>query len=89
MRTIKFVSDDVTQKKFSNAVRQNVNNYFKEKKISTKGNLTLAFQTIAMLTFYIAPFIILLIVPMSAWLALPLTIIMGIGMAGDRDVRNA
>lgn len=82
MKTIKFVSDEMWQKKFSAAVRQNVNNYFKEMKISTKGNTTLAFQTIAMLFFYIAPFVILLTVPMNAWLALPLTIIMGIGMAG-------
>jgi hypothetical protein len=41
MKTIKFVSDELWQKKISAAVRTNVNNYFKDKGISTKGNFTL------------------------------------------------
>jgi len=82
MKTIKFVSGEIWQKRFAAAVRHNVNTYFKEKGISTKGNFTLTIQTAAMLSFYIIPFVILLAVPMNAWLALPLVIIMGIGTAG-------
>jgi linoleoyl-CoA desaturase len=82
MQTIKFISDEIWQKKFAAAVRQNVNNYFKEKGISTKGNFILVTQTVAMLSFYIIPYVVLLTIPVSAWLALTLVVIMGIGMAG-------
>ncbi len=82
MKTIKFVNDQINHKKFAAAVRLNVNNYFKENSISTKGNITLVSQTAAMLTLYIAPFILLLTIPVNVWVALPLTILMGIGMAG-------
>ncbi len=82
MKQIKFVSEEIWEKQFAAAVRHNVNNYFKENKISTKGNITLAAQTVATFSLYIVPFIILLTAPMSAWLALPLVILMGIGIAG-------
>lgn len=82
MNVIKFHSDEAWQKKFAAAVRQNVNHYFKEKGISTKGNFTLLTQTVAMLTLYIAPFVMMLVIPVPAWLALLLSVIMGIGMAG-------
>lgn len=82
MKTIKFVSDKAWQKQFSAAVRSNVNHYFKGNGISTKGNFTLVTQTVAMLLLYIGPFVLLLTIPMNIWVAILLTIIMGIGMAG-------
>ncbi len=82
MKTIKFVETSEVEHQFAIALRKNVNAYFKEKKISTKGNLTLALQTIVMLSLYIIPFIIILVIPMNGWIALLLTIIMGIGVAG-------
>ena len=82
MRTIKFVANNKTEHEFSIAVRKNVNEYFKEKGISTKGNLTLALQTIVMLSLYIVPFILLFFVPVNSWVALLFTVIMGIGVAG-------
>lgn len=82
MKTIKFVSDDNRQKQFALAVRANVNDYFKQKEISLKGNITLVMQTIVMLSLYIVPFIILLLIPLNIWLALVLVVLMGIGMAG-------
>lgn len=82
MQAIKFISTEAWQKQFVSAVRQRVNDYFKDKGISTKGNLTLYTQTAAMLLLYIAPFVLLLTVPMSAWIGLLLVIVMGIGMAG-------
>jgi linoleoyl-CoA desaturase len=82
MKTIKFISDDPAQKQFGAAVRKNVNAYFKENGISTKGNAVMFIKAIILLSFYIAPFIILLTIPMSGWLALLLVILMGIGEAG-------
>lgn len=82
MQTLKFVSPDQKQHLFADAVRKNVNDYFKEKGISTKGNSSLIIQTVAMLTIYIVPFVLLVAVPMSMWIAVILCIIMGIGTAG-------
>ena len=82
MKTLKFVSDELWQKQFSAAVRNNVNYYFKEKGISTKGNFTLVTQTIAMLSLYIVPFAFILTTRMNIWVALLLVITMGIGTAG-------
>lgn len=82
MKTIKFICSDSRQNEFASAVRKNVNAYFREKGISTKGNLAMAIQTITMLAAYIVPFIFILIVPMPIWIAILLTIVMGIGMAG-------
>jgi linoleoyl-CoA desaturase len=82
MKTIKFVAATPQQHQFAAALRKNVNDYFKSNNISTKGNLYMAFQTIAMLMLYVGPFVAILTMPMSAWLALPLMVVMGIGMAG-------
>jgi linoleoyl-CoA desaturase len=82
MRTIKFVAATEKEHEFSRAVRRNVNAYFKEKGISTKGNLTLAMQTVVMLSLYLVPFALIFLVQMSGWVALALTVVMGIGVAG-------
>ena len=82
MQTIKFRCTDPKQKEFVKAVRQNVKNYFEEKNISTKGNLALVFQTIAMLSFYLVPLILILTVPMNIWVAMGMFTLMGVGMAG-------
>ncbi len=82
MKSIKFVTNDSKQKQFAAAVRNNVNDYFKEKGISTKGNYVLYIQTISMICVYIIPFILIFTLPMNAWVALLLTVVMGIGIAG-------
>ena len=82
MKTIRFVSDDPKEKQFAAAVRKNVNEYFREKGISKKGNLSMYIQTILMLGFYIAPFVLLLTVSMNIWMAIFMTVLMGIGVAG-------
>lgn len=81
MKIIKFISDD-KQKQFAFNVRKNVNRYFEENKISTKGNINMVIKTIVMLSLYIIPFIILLTVPMPAWAGLLMAIFMGVGVAG-------
>ncbi len=82
MKTVRFISDDPAQKQFAIAVRKNVNDYFKEKGISTKGDITMYIKAIMMLSLYIAPFVIILTVPMGVWVAFWLVILMGIGEAG-------
>jgi linoleoyl-CoA desaturase len=82
MKTVKFSGTTNQEHHFGSALRKNVNAYFKENGISIKGNLTLALQTTVMLSLYIAPFIIMLTISTNAWIALAMTIIMGIGMAG-------
>lgn len=82
MKTLRFTNEDLLQKQFGSAVRKNVNNYFIENNISLKGNASMYIKAIIMLIIYIAPFIILLTVPMGRWVALLLAIIMGIGEAG-------
>ncbi|TND10040.1 MAG: linoleoyl-CoA desaturase [Bacteroidetes bacterium] len=82
MKVVKFTSDDPAQKQFALAVRKNVNAYFREKGISVKGNMTMFVKAVMMLSLYIAPFVVILAVPMSAWAAVLLVILMGIGEAG-------
>ncbi len=82
MTTIKFISDESWKKKFSAALRHNVNEYFRENGISTKGNFTLVTQTVAMLALYIVPFIVLLGSPVNGWIGFLLVVVMGIGLAG-------
>ena len=82
MKKLRFVSNDSLQKEFGIAVRRNVNNYFKENGISTKGNVTMYIKAVVMLSIYIMPFVVLLSIPVGPWLALALIILMGIGEAG-------
>lgn len=82
MKRIKFVSNDNHQKEFAAAVRKNVNDYFRKKGISTKGNVPMVIQTMVMLSVYIIPFVLLFTVPMSAWFSMLMWILMGVGMAG-------
>ncbi|HTB31857.1 MAG TPA: acyl-CoA desaturase [Bacteroidia bacterium] len=67
---------------FASTLRKNVNEYFKEKGISTKGNFNLALQTFSMISLYLAPFILLLTLPVTWWVGFLLTVVMGIGVAG-------
>lgn len=80
MKTLKFINKDKGQ--FTAALRKNVNNYFKDKNISAKGDSRMVFKSIAMIALYLTPFILMLTLPLSAWLIIPLSVIMGIGMAG-------
>jgi linoleoyl-CoA desaturase len=82
MKKIKFISSDSKQQHFADAVRKNVNDYFSEKGISTKGNFSMVVQTFAMLSIYIVPLVLILTVSMSAWIAMILAIVIGVGMVG-------
>ena len=82
MKKVKFVSSSIHEQDFATAVRKNVNDYFRDKGISTKGNLLMFIQTAAMLSIYIAPLILIILLPMNAWIALILAVLIGVGMAG-------
>jgi linoleoyl-CoA desaturase len=82
MQVVRFISDDPEQKQFSSAVRRNVNAYFKEKGISIKGDARMYMKAFVMLGIYITPFVLLLTLPLSAFQAILLVILMGIGEAG-------
>jgi len=82
MKSIKFTSDNPLQKQFASTLRKNVNAYFKDKKISTKGNITMFTKAILLLAIYISPFVLILTVSMNVWMALLLVILMGVGEAG-------
>ncbi len=80
MKTIRFVAKDKSQ--FTATLRKNVDNYFKENKISNKGNGHMLFKVIALLTMYLLPFTIMLVYGINGWPALLLWAIMGVGMSG-------
>lgn len=82
MKKVKFISSSIQEQDFAAAVRKNVNEYFSKKGISTKGNMLMVLQTIAMLSVYIIPFVLIITAPMSAWIAMIMTVLIGIGMAG-------
>lgn len=80
MKPIKFVPKDKSQ--FTVALRKNVNNYFKENNISSKGNWTMVLKSVVMFSLYLIPFILILTVSMPGIFIIPLSILAGIGMAG-------
>ena len=82
MEKIKFRSKDSNEQAFAKEVRDRVRLYFKEKNRATQGNMTLYLKSLIMLLAYLAPFIVLLTVPMSPWAALGMAVLMGIGEAG-------
>lgn len=63
-------------------LKKNVNEYFKEKGISSKGNWKMGVKSAVMLSLYLVPFVLILTLPMAGWMIFPLSILMGIGMAG-------
>ncbi len=81
MRTVKFESAGENEKNFAAAIRKNVYDYLKENNLSTKGGAEMWTKAFVMFTIYFAPFVLLMTVPVSAWLAIILVIIMGIGEA--------
>lgn len=82
MKKTRFHAQDKQQVEFGKALRTNVNAYFRENGISQKANLTVAVQAATMIALYLTPFVLLLSLGMSVWLAALMPIIAGIGLAG-------
>jgi linoleoyl-CoA desaturase len=80
MNTIKFVAKDKGQ--FTSTLRKNVNDYFRENNLSTKGNTGMMIKAFTMLALYLIPFILMLTLPLSGWVIFPIAVVMAIGMSG-------
>ncbi|MES2778286.1 MAG: acyl-CoA desaturase [Bacteroidota bacterium] len=74
--------EGVQQKEFWKTLRGNVSDYFKVNDLSPKCNPAMVVKTALMLTFYLAPVVILLIFQVNNWIALGLVLLAGIGKAG-------
>ena len=68
-------------KLFFKTLNKRVNNYFNEKNISKSGNWKLWIKTFMMFSLLLAPYILISILAIPAWLQISLSIIMGIGFA--------
>jgi linoleoyl-CoA desaturase len=82
MEKIKFRSQDSNEKEFAKEVRKRVRQYFKDNNISTHGNYKMYIKMVVMMAMYVAPFLLVLFMDMSAWMALVMALIMGVGEAG-------
>jgi linoleoyl-CoA desaturase len=82
MKNINFIADTAEEIDFVKALKKNVKEYFTSNGISKKGNWKMVVKTIVLLSLYIAPFIILLTVPVPTWLAIVLVVLSGFGIAG-------
>ena len=82
MNIIKFTAHDSHEKLFVQTLRNNVNAYFNKNQLSSKANVAMVIKTIVMLNLYLVPYALILSIPMSAFIALLLTVVMGIGVAG-------
>lgn len=82
MDTVKFLRKSKDEQEFARELRKRVRNYFKDNDISIYGSFEMYLKSIIMLSVYIVPFLIILMVPVSPWVALILAAVMGIGEAG-------
>lgn len=82
MQSIRFTSPDKHEKQFVTELRKRVHDYFKLNRLSPKANVGMLVKTMILLSAYVVPFVLVLAVPMSSWLALGLTVVMGFGIAG-------
>lgn len=67
---------------FTATLRKNVNNYFKEQNLSSKGGSTMIIKSVVMLSFYLVPYFILLFFSIPIWMIFTLSLMAGLGMAG-------
>ncbi len=82
MKSVKFKTQANAQAEFAVALRKNVSEYFKTNNLSINGNWKMKVKSVAMLSIYIVPFILLITVPMSGWVALGMVVLIGVGKAG-------
>ncbi|MBL7932991.1 MAG: acyl-CoA desaturase [Bacteroidia bacterium] len=79
---IHFIDPNKDKAKFFSTLRQRVDAYFKENKISKHCNSAMIVKTVALMGMYLLPFVAVLIFTMPSWLNLVLWSIMGFGLAG-------
>ncbi len=77
---IKFINKDKTQ--FYNILKERVDNYFIENKISQNANAGMVFKTIVMLSLYFVPYTLIMTHTYSTPLLWLCYAVMGLGLAG-------
>lgn len=82
MKSIRFTGKSSSEKEFVMTLKKSVNDYFKSNNLSTKANAEMVIKSIALISLYIIPFVLVLAVPMNGWLGLLCAVVMGIGIAG-------
>ncbi len=63
-------------------MRARVHGFFKETGRGTKADARLIPKVVLLMALFLGPLVLMLLVPMSAWPALLLVLVMGVGMAG-------
>lgn len=79
---IRFIDKDKDKARFFSTLRQRVDAYFKENKLSKHANKQMVIKTAVLLSGYILPFIALLIFQPSFSVSILLWILMGLCLAG-------
>lgn len=82
MKPVRFTSKQASEKEFVATLKKSVNDYFKQNNLSTKANGEMVIKSVLLILSYLLPFVLVLTVPMNAWLGLLCAITMGIGIAG-------
>lgn len=77
---IKFVNKNKTQ--FFSTLKERVDNYFIENKISPQANSTMVFKTIVMLGLYFIPYFLIMTQGYSTIVMWLCSLVMGLGLAG-------
>jgi linoleoyl-CoA desaturase len=68
--------------KFFQTLRDRVNNHFRDNNISRNGDWRMQFKTVAMLSIYLVPFILVMFNFLPVWAALICYVISGVGLVG-------
>ena len=66
---------------FYKTLQQRVREYFKENNISRYANASMVIKTIFMISLYVVPFILMVTLIDTPWIAFSMYVIMGFGMA--------
>lgn len=75
--------DNEKSVEFSSALKQRVNQYFRENKISKHANFAMVFKTICMIALLFVPYFLLVLgVIENIWIAYILWFLMGLGVSG-------
>jgi len=72
----------VNSQAFFKTLNKRVNAYFKEQNIQKTGNWKLHLKTLVMVSLFVVPYFVILLMDIPVWTMFLLCIVMGVGMAG-------
>nr|WKN35418.1 acyl-CoA desaturase [Tunicatimonas sp. TK19036] len=73
---------DQNRSDFFPVLRKKVNQYFKENDITRFGTGEMVLKSIILISTYLGAYLAILLLPVNPWFLLPLTVLMGVAMAG-------